>query len=222
MPELAYLLPDELQAYLIAEGLFTSTSAPTLDDLEIFLYGLEAIFDAWVGHRIAPAPYTEEKTSNTNGIITLSKYPVIQVKQVQLRILAVEANNSILPPRYTKTEVLWTGGRTIQVFYPGDVYLVDYVAGSVEIPLQLKKCLFNLIKKMLQEKPGALDVNFLNAFCSTPNRDLISVHLPGGIGQTFRVGETTSKAGEGQGTNSQLDRMLAPLNGLRLRRQTIT
>ncbi|QLE46360.1 hypothetical protein FD723_39815 (plasmid) [Nostoc sp. C052] len=219
---LAYLLPEELQSYLIQGGYFTPTNVPTLDDLEIFLYGLEALFDAWVGHRIAATPYTEERISNASGLITLSKYPVIEVKQIRYRALTIvnQLPQSPALQYVPKVDALWQGGRSILVGSVGDSYKIDYTAGSAEIPLHLKKCLLNLIKKMLQENPGAIDVGILNAFANAPNRDLISVHLPGGISQTFKIGETNSKGSEGQSSNTQLDRALAPL--LRFRRQTIT
>lgn len=219
MFDLAYLLPEELQSHLIQWGYFTPTNIPTLDDLEVFLCGLEAVFDTWVGHRIAATAYTEERISNANGLIILSKYPVIEIKQVQQRALSL-INQAPQALQYTKVDAAWQGGRSILVTSAGDNYKIDYISGSTEIPLQLKRCLLNLIKKMLQENSGAIDVGILNAFCSTPNRDLVSVHLPGGISQSFKVGETGSKNGEAQSTNTQLDRVLSPL--LRLRRQTIT
>lgn len=215
---LTYLFPEDLEHLWDSFG-FSPEAIPSIDKIEAFLRVLEIRIDSWFGCRIAPCEYVQERPSNNNGIIVLANYPVLEVKDVELRWVRVAPKQS---PAYTKIDVLWEGGRIIYTPTKGDYYRIKYVAGYDPIPDQIKECLIGLLFRFFTLSPGDFNVGKLLQFTISPRKDLTNVSLPGGIGQTFRVG-TLEKTNDGANIGgSELDIALLPLIELRIRRTVIT
>ena len=227
---LAYVFPDELRQTLLLAGL-PEERIPFKTNIEALLRSLEVRFDEWLGYRLAPTKYLKERPCQTNGIITVEHYPVLDVlsvKQVQTGWTGSKVNPKL---ELIDVDALWEGGRNIKVPNWGrDRFRVEYVAGYDPIPTIVKETLLNLLKNFFlnyEGDPMAASPSDLLAQLNTLTRDLTQVNLPGGISQTFRVGDP-SGGGKGGGKSggsdggTELDRALLPLLKFKLRRQTIT
>jgi hypothetical protein len=225
---LAYVLPEELRQTLLSAGL-PEEKIPGASNLEQLLRSLEVRVDEWMGYRLAPTRYIKERPCQTNGILHLEYYPVLDVISVK-RVVAGFLGTASPKPQLWDVPTLWEGGRNIKVPSQGrDRYRVEYLAGYDPIPPIVKETLLNLLKAFFvnyQGDPAIASPADLLAHLNTLTRDLTQVNLPGGISQTFRVGDPSGggKSGGGKGGDggTELDRALLPLQKLKLRRQVIT
>jgi|GEM_PF-2249354 len=233
---LAYVLPSELRQTLVTAGM-PAEQVPTDTNLESLLRSLEVRLDEWIGTRLAPTKYIKERPCQTNGILTLDFYPVLDILTVKRVTSNWESGTSNPKPRLEEIKFLWEGGRNIKVQPVGfafgrDRYRVEYIAGYDPIPPIVKETLLNLLKNFFlkyQGDPTAASPSDLLAHLSAITRDLTQVRLPGGISQSFRLGDPSggkgggeNSGGSGGGGGTELDRALLPLVKLKLRRQTIT
>ena len=228
---LAYVLPNELRQSLLSAGM-PPEKIPNEDNLESMLQALEVRFDEWMAYRLAPIQYVQERYCQLKGMITVEHYPVLEIISVK-RIIAGEINNKGVPkPKLIETNALWEGGRNIKVAFQTQErcrYRIEYVAGYDPVPPIVTATLLNLLKSFFlnyQGDPTKASPSDLLAQLGTLTRDLTQVSLPGGISQSFRVGDpsTGGKGGgngkTGGGGGTELDRALLPL--LKFKRQVIT
>ena len=226
---LAYVFPAELRQTLLGAAV-PPEKIPGDEALESLLRSLEVRLDEWVGYRIAPTKYVKERPCQLNGVLTLEHYPVLEIISVK-RIMSGWLGGKDLKPVLEEVEVFWAGGRNIRVpSVTRERYRTEYIAGYDPIPPIIKETLLNLLKAFFlnyQGNPLAVSPSNLLAHLNTLTRDLTQVNLPGGISQTFRVGDPSGggkkgggKGGDGGGT--ELDRALLPLLQFKLKRQTIT
>lgn len=225
--DLAYVLPQELRQTLLGAGMPVE-KIPADANLEAMLRSLEERFDEWLGYRLAPTKYIKERPCQLNGILTVEHYPVLQILSVKRIITGWIGSQSNPNPQLWDVNAQWMGGRNIRVPSNGrERYRVEYVAGYDPIPPIVKEVLLNLLKSFFanyQGDPLAISTGDLLAHLNTLTRDLTQVNLPGGISQTFRVGDPSggSKGGGQPGGGTELDRALLPLLKFKMRRQTIT
>lgn len=227
---LAYVLPPELRRTLLGTGMPVE-KIPVDAKLEELLRSLEVRLDEWLGYRLAPTRYLQERPCQLNGILTVTNYPVLEIISVKRIVFGSINSKTDSQPKLWDVEAWWEGGRNIRVPSIGrDKYRVEYVAGYEPIPPIVKETLLNLLKDFFlnhQGDPAIASPSDLLGHLGTLTRDLTQVNLPGGISQTFRVGDPSGggKGGGGKGGDSggtQLDRALLPLLKLKLSRQTIT
>jgi len=203
-----YLEPEVARSRLIQYGIYTQENAPSVEMIADILYRLEVRVDEWFDYSIAPTEYTERLTSNSRGLVLTHHYPVISIVKVT-QISAQITPNALT---FINPQALWDGKRTLRVGGMGGInYDVTYIAGYNPIPKLLVDSMFGLLTQVFQS--GGLD------FLDQPVRDLTNISLPGGLAQTYRVGESKSDGGNGGGS-TQLDRALAPLAKLRRRIKT--
>jgi len=228
---LAYVFPPDLRHTLLGAGM-PPEKIPGDEALEPLLRSLEVTLDEWLGYRIAPTKYIKERSCQVNGILTLECYPVLEIISVK-RIKSQWTGKQGLQPQTEEVDAFWEGGRNLKVpSITRERYRVEFVAGYDPVPPIIKETLLNLLKKFFlsyRGNPAFVSPGDLLAHLSALTRDLTQVNLPGGISQTFRIGNASgggknrdggSKSGDNGGT--ELDRALLPLLKLKLRRQTIT
>lgn len=202
--ELAYWTLEEAKARL-----GTRSPIPSDERIVELFQEIEARFDAWIGHRIAPTPRTQTLTCTRNGVATLSDYPVLSVDNIDvLDFKAVGRGGT--PVLYQNHDGFWRGGQTIlsQPYYR---LRVTYTAGYDPIPVEVKTALWNIFEKALEKSPeyGSLD------FLTETARDLSNVNV-GGVSQSFAL-RTTSVPSNPNGRELMLDRYLAHLQSYKRR-----
>ena len=200
---LAYLSAEAARSRLIAIGLYTEATAPSLELLTLHLEPIERAIDAWMGFRAAPETYTENVSSGPfSPLALIQHYPLIEV----LAIAQVPGFfTAYLPP----VEQIITGQlRAVNLFNVNSVVRLTYRAGYDPIPGAFGDAVFAILAQALRSRliPGDL------AFFQSPAMvgDVEEIQLPSGLRKRFSTRTTGAIASQ-----SALDRIMAPLADLR-------
>lgn len=200
---LAYLSAEAARSRLIAIGLYTEATAPSLELLTLHLEPIERAVDAWMGFRAAPETYTENVSSGPfSPLALIQHYPLIEV----LAIAQVPGFfTAYLPP----VEQIITGQlRAVNLFNVNSVVSLTYRAGYDPIPGAFGDAVFAILAQALRSQliPGDL------AFLQSPAMvgDVEEIQLPSGLRKRFSTRTTGAIASQ-----SALDRIMAPLADLR-------
>lgn len=198
-----YMTPLEVQQQLISIGSYTIETVPSLEQLTYVLEGIEERLDIWLGYHPGKKTYIEDYRSSRTGTVTLSQYPVILVRRVEI----YNHNDPFWPTLYETENIMssWLRGAVLKVGYPECAVKVVYDAGYDPLPKRFQRAAFSLLRKSLETSGLTGDLGFLEE----PIRDVSSISIPG-ISKSFRLGDSKKGAG-GNGGGSALDRELASL-----------
>ena len=198
-----YVTPLEVQKQLISIGNYTVETVPSLEQLAYLIDGIEERLDIWLGYHPGRKTYIEDCRSSRTGAVTLSQYPVILVRRVEIYN---HADPSFPPLQITENIMSnWLQGGILKVGYPERAVKVVYDAGYDPLPKRFQRAAFSLVRKSLETTGLTGDLSFLEE----PIRDVSSISIPG-ISKSFRLGDSKKGAG-GSGGGSALDRELASL-----------
>lgn len=218
-----YLTPEEAQSKLIAAGLFTPETAPSVETLASAIELIESKINTWIGYKLDITEYQENARANSRGVLLLTNYPVTTV----LKINQIPMTVSVTPPptqadeAWSELSFEWSGDRKVNIFVPGAkvrvTYQAGYEPGSPEFKL-VGAVILSVLSKIIAnakesgeaetENPAInwWDLNFLNQY----QKYVSSLSLPGGLTQTFRIMDGGGQGGAGGGGN-QWDELLSPL-----------
>lgn len=198
-----YLTPLEVQKQLISIGVYTTETIPSLEQLAYVLEGIEERLDIWLGYHPGRKTYIEDYRSSQTGTVTLSQYPVILVRRVEI----YNYSDPSWPLLYATENIMsnWLQGAVLKVGYPERAVKVVYDAGYDPLPKRFQRAAFSLLRKSLATSGLTGDLSFLEE----PIRDVSSISIPG-ISKSFRLGDSKKGSG-GSGGGSALDRELAAL-----------
>lgn len=189
-----YLDVAEARDRLLAMGVFSEETAPDSVRLEELLLRVQSRLELWLGYSPLPNDYRERRMSNGKGLIRLNFYPVINVTEMETlagRILGKPFN-------VRESLALWRGRTTLDVGMPNILVEVSYRAGFDPLPEVFEQVLLDLLAESLDGGVAGLE---------EPTKDVTSLSVPGGLSQSFKLGETQP--------GSRFERICAPLERYR-------
>lgn len=161
----------------------------------------QIIINSWLDYNPLPTEYQEIITSNSNGVVLLSNYPVIQIDAVIAQPLLGQEIN------YTERELvlIWRErDRALYTTMRNCPIKIRYFAGYDPLPDEYKLAFIKLLKTCWQNN----QFNFQDIY--SPIKDVSSISI-GGLSQSFRLG-----GGASAQENTQLDRILQTLKKRRI------
>jgi len=191
-----YMTPEEALERLAAVGAIAPEAPPDVARLRELLIRVQSRLELWLGYSPMPNDYRERLMSKGNGQVRLNFYPVINVTDMEVlsgRILG-------RPFHVRKALGLWRGRTTLDLGMPEILVEVSYRAGFDPLPEVFSQVLLDLAGEAL--KLGG-DVTALEG----PTKDVTSLSVPGGLSQSFKLGETEP--------GSRFERICAPLERFR-------
>lgn len=168
-----YLTADEAQERLLASGLSSLETIPTLEALDYWVNLVQVEMDNWLRQSILPTSYTDTLLANWQGMVTLPRSPVQEVHSVDAVIMQVG-----LPKQTIRLTANWQGGQMLAGLGANQKYAISYVAGYDPVPPIAAQVAFNLLVKVMLK---GMDLN-------ERTRHLTNVGLQGGISQSFQIG----------------------------------
>lgn len=212
----AYLMAESARTRLIATGVYTVESAPSVAAIADLLTSLEIRLDGWLGRRMAVEEYTERLIANSNGVALMRHYPVIDVLEAWWYRDAFPGHEQTGSPNPISVSTVWRQNRNLQFPLAGTPIRVTYRAGYDPVPPVFGQTMYQLLKVVISK--GGLDFSDLS-FLDEPVKDVASLSVPGGISKTFRVGGSAAANGADSSKDGStiLGRILAPLDRYRKR-----
>lgn len=187
-----YLTADEAQDRLLASGLCTLETMPTLEALDYWVKIVQVEMDNWLRQSILPTLYTDTITANWHGVATLPRSPVQEVLSVDVIILQVGS-----PKQTIRLPANWQGGEILAGLGVKQRHEVTYIAGYDPVPQIAPQVAFNLLKKVMLQ---GMDLN-------ERTRYLANVALQGGMSQSFQIGGEAKNSA----SSRNIDDLMLPL-----------
>lgn len=191
-----FLSTTEMRDYLGSNGVMLATE-------EVFQKQEEIVgrIETWLQFSPTFSHYIETIKTSQCGSVRLSNYPVQEIEEV-----SVAYGISIPQPQnWQVTHGWWFGDQYIHGLSALTLVRVKYKAGFNPLPQRFISALKSVMLTLYQKFNG--DVSQLN----NPVSDVKSLSLPGGVSQTFVVGERDSSSRNAVNHKTILDRLLHDL-----------
>lgn len=208
---MTYLDPVTAQMRLVAMGSYTAETAPSLLALKLLIHAIEERIDAWLGYHAASVPIKSRVRVNGNGYALLPRYPVQEVTAIEV---FVPARPSLTINRSATLNTYWLGDRRIRLPYPNCNVDCFYKAGYDPVPEIFSDTVLQVLTEMLtaiainEMETGVGSLGDALAFLSERSSNVTSTSLPGGLSQSFELGDAPKMGG----STNPLDRILAGTN----------
>lgn len=149
-------------------------------EAEDLLLGIQSRIELYLGFCPLVTEYREKYMSNEQGCIALKKYPVISVLDTKV----VRGRLTGRPFRINDAIAAWRGGTTVYVGSAYTLIEILYEAGLEPLPQIFKEVARDLAIACVNPE------NTISESFQSPTRDITSVSIPGGLSQSFRLGQT--------------------------------
>ncbi len=214
-----YLDAETTIEKLIAMGLYTQQSVPSVEAIELVIEALSYKLDDWLGWRPYPTSYSETIQCGRTGILLLPQYPVISVEKVSVPVTSLVGQPE-LPP--AEIAAAWDRGQRIymgrfrslssMVQIDRMPVLVEWRAGLSPVPKIFEVVMMGILVKVLQKGGVTADLGFIDE----PYQEVVRIKLPGGLEKQFSDPgkQTTSDRGA---IASNADALFAGLNNFKRR-----